>query len=42
MSYVVCPVLQVISLQNQIWNLEQLKLQGRETTPQQDKAILGK
>lgn len=42
MLYCVCSVLQVIPLQNQIWSLEQLKLQGGETTPQQDREIQGK
>lgn len=38
--YGFCPVLQIILLQNQIWDLEQQK-QGGDTTPQLEKRILG-
>lgn len=39
-SYDVCPVLQVILLQNQVWDLEQQKQRG-DNSPQLDKSILG-
>lgn len=39
-SYGMCPVLQVILLQNQIWDLEQQKQRG-DNSPQLDKSILG-
>lgn len=35
-----CPVFQIITLQNQIWDLEQLK-QGGDQSAQLDKTMLG-
>lgn len=41
MCVYVCSVLQIISLQNQIWDLEQAESRGGETSLQPSRRILG-
>lgn len=40
--FCLCSVLQIISLQNQIWDLEQETSRRGETSLQPDRSILGK